>query len=156
MRADTAAASQDLDLQTTRIGLNRIVREVAGAEELINDASGNAFAPISLDVDPRAMASGATLNSRPGASPRIRADVKYNAKRRDLKLDVSIEGGTLVSPTLCMGEPTTTRLAIALELRDAAHRPLSLAQAQDWLCVMDRDGNVAALRPAGTPTFGGP
>jgi len=147
---------QDLDLRTTRIALNRIVREVAGAEELINDASGNAFAPISLDVDPRATASGATLNSGSGASPRIRVDVKFNAKTRDLKFDVSMDGGTLVTPSLCMGEPPTTRLALALELRDAAHRPLSLAQVEDWLCVMDRNGNVTGLRPAGAPTFGGP
>lgn len=55
-----------------------------------------------------------------------------------------------------MGEPPTTRLAIELELRDATHRPLSLAQVQDWLCVMNRDGNVTALRPAGAPTFGTP
>jgi len=53
-----------------------------------------------------------------------------------------------------MGEPPPTRLAI--ELRDATHRPLSLAQVQDWLCVMNRDGNVTALRPAGAPTFGTP
>jgi hypothetical protein len=147
---------QDLDLRTTRIALNRIVREVAGAEELINDVSGNAFAPISLDVDPRATASSATLKSDPGASPRVRVDAKFNVKKRDLNLDVSIDGGTLVSPGLCMGEPPTTRLALALELRDAAHPPLSLAQVQDWLCVMDRNGNVTALRPAGAPTFGGP
>jgi hypothetical protein len=118
--------------------------------------SGNAFAPISLAVDPRATASGATLTSGPGASPRIRVDLKYNAKRRGLKVDVSIDGGTLVSPNLCMGEPPTTRLAIELELRDATHRPLSLAQVEDWLCEMDRHGNVTALRPAGAPTFGTP
>jgi hypothetical protein len=55
-----------------------------------------------------------------------------------------------------MGEPPTTRLAIEFEFRDAANRPLSLAQVEDWLCVMDRNGNVTALRPAGVPTFGTP
>jgi hypothetical protein len=147
---------QDLDLRTTRMAINRIVREAAGAEELINDASGNAFVPISLAADPHASASGATLATTPGASPRIRADLKYNAKRRDLNLDVSVDGGKVVRPVLCMGEPPTTRLAIELELRDATHRALLLAQVEDWLCVMDRDGNVTALRPAGMPTFGTP
>jgi hypothetical protein len=53
-----------------------------------------------------------------------------------------------------MGEPPTMRLAI--ELRDATHRPLSIAQVEDWLCVMARNGNMTALRPAGAPTFGMP
>jgi hypothetical protein len=138
------------------MAVNRIVREVAGAEELINDASGNASAPISLDVDPHATASGATLTTGTGASPRIRADVKYNAKRRDLNLDVSIDGATLVSPNLCMGDPQTT--APRVRTRPSRRRaPTAIAHAGRGVVVRHGPhGNVTGLRPAGAPTFGGP
>jgi hypothetical protein len=33
---------------------------------------------------------------------------------------------------------------------------LLLAQLENWLCVMDRHGNVTAFHPACTPTVGTP
>jgi hypothetical protein len=86
----------------------------------------------------------------------VRAQLSYHAQQRNLDLDIVVQGGTLASPVLCMGDPLRTRLAVTLELRDATRRPIHVGQVEDWYCLTDRQGNVHTLLPAGSPTYGTP
>jgi hypothetical protein len=50
----------------------------------------------------------------------------------------------------CMGEPPTTRLAIELRASRRHAPPLSIAQVEDWLCVMDRNRKRDRASPRGS------
>jgi hypothetical protein len=140
------------DLRSIKVTVHRRLREVRGAAELVKDRNGGDFGAIIPQRQPHATAKQAAFATRPGETPRLWLELKAQPKQNELEVDLAVEQLVVASPQLCVDDPPTTRLHLELELKtgDLAV-PLTLAQVQDWACVIRRARTLWQLRPAGNP-----
>ena len=142
-----------IDLRTTRLQVNRLLREIGGSEELVKDSVGNAFIPLAL-LPQQATEAQAVFETLPGQTPRMSAIVQSKPGVA-VGFDLTVDSASIADPQLCVGTPpTTARLHVLLQVSGGGlPQPVNFEQVEDWECVTDAQGTLRMLRPAGTPAW---